>query len=536
MSNADHKEIIVTPEAKGMGLPPSPKGISVNLSRLSQKREIKLKAPRSAPMSRMESPAEYARLKEEAQHSKVFPASFLLLQSDAPTSAPDSDLQKLRIVRDFAGLDDTSWTPPNSQIAVGASHLMIAVNAALAVLDKSGGQLLRANLADLFSQLVQDAIIFNPRVIYDQFRDGWVIAACARSVDERNSWFLIAHSVGATPLGEWFIWALDASLTGRISTGHWADDVGLSVDNNSLYLTANMFGANGRFLYSKLRVVNKKEMQSGGILHGWDFWELHNADGSLACGVQPAVNMRAAGAQYLLNTTSDGQGLTLWSVTHTPRQGLLLKRRAVPTAPFQMPPNANQPLSEVKIETGDTRITSVVFRHGALWTAHTVAANWSPNNNPDNNVDSNVDSNAAAIHWLQINARAGAVIQQGIYGKAGYHYFCPAMMPDGEGNLALVFNRVGETEFPSIRFAGRLGSDEPNMLRASEPLQQSLTVGAAEWSLGSSLACLPDDSALWMIGQYAATEEDWATWVGAITYAEPEVEIIKLYFDKTDCA
>jgi hypothetical protein len=39
-----------------------------------------------------------------------------------------------------------------------------------------------------------------------------------------------------------------------------------------------------------------------------------------------------------------------------------------------------------------------------------------------------------------------------------------------------------------------------------------------------------------MIGQYAATEEDWATWVGAITYAEPEVEIIQLIFDDTDYA
>jgi hypothetical protein len=137
---------------------------------------------------------------------------------------------------------------------------------------------------------------------------------------------------------------------------------------------------------------------------------------------------------------------------------------------------------------------------------------------------------------LQINARAGTVIQQGIYGKAGYHYFCPVVMPDGEGNLALAFNRAGDTELPSIRFSGRLASGEPGNLQASAVLQQSLTAGPAEWSLSSSMACTPDDSTLWMIGQYAATEEDWATWVGAITYAEPEVEIIQLIFDDTDYA
>src|SRR5262249_53092691 len=156
----------------------------------------------------------------------------------------------------------------------------------------------------------------------------------------------------------------DASLNGKLRTGHWADDIGLSVDNNSLYLTANMFSAKGQFLYSKLRAVNKKEMQSAGILHGWDFWELRDADGSLSFSVQPALNLKAAGVQYLLNTTNDGQGLTQWSIKHAGRQDLLLKRRFIPTPSFQLSPNAKQPRADVEIETGDTRLTNVVFRHG----------------------------------------------------------------------------------------------------------------------------------------------------------------------------
>ena len=517
MSGADQKEIIFTPEAKGMRLLPSPKGVSVNFSRLNQKREIKLKFPRSTPMGRIENPAGYTKLKEEARFSQISSGALLFLQSDSQGTRMNSGQQKLCVARDFAGLDDTSWAPPNSQIATGPAHLLIVVNTALAIFDKTGRQILRVNLADLFSQLVHDAIIFNPRVIYDQFRDGWVIAACAHSVDERRSWFLIASSTDSIPLGGWFIWALDADFNGKIRTGHLADDIGLSVDNNSLYLTANMFNANTQFLYSKLRVVNKKEMQSGGILHGWDFWELRNADGSMVFGLQPALNLRAAEAQYLLNTTNDGQGVTQWSVTYAARQGPVLKRRFILTQSFQLAPNAKQSLTDVEIETGDIRLTNVVFRHGLLWTAHTVAADWGG------------DSNVAAIHWLQINARAGSVTQQGIYGAAHFHYFCPAVMPDVEGNLLMVFNRVGETEFPSIRCTGRRASDEPNALQASVLLQQSLTAGPAEWSVRSGVACAPDDSTVWMIGQYAATDEDWATWIGAATYTEPDVRIIGPY-------
>ncbi len=518
MSGTDQKEIISTPEAKGMRLLPSSKGVSVNFGQLKEKCEIKPKTPRLGPILRMENPATYARLKEEARLSKASGSSILFSQSDPQetketkeTKETDNgaDRKKMRVTNDFAGFDDDSRTPPNGQIAAGPEHLLIAVNTAMAIFDKTGRQMRRVNLADMFSQPVEDVIISNPKVIYDRFRDGWVLAACARSVDERRSWFLLACSTGSSPLDDWFAWTLDADINGKIRNGHWADDIGLSVDNNSIYLTANMFDANARFLYSKLRIINKRDMQSGGVLHGWDFWELRNVDGSMAFGVQPALNLKAAAAQYLLNTTNDGQGVTQWSVTYAARQEPFLKRRFIRTRGFQLAPNAEQLPSDVEIETGDTRLTNVVFHHGMLWTAHTVAADWGS------------ESNVAAIHWLQLNAMAGSVTQEGIYGAARLHYFCPAVMPDAEGNLVMVFNRVGESEFPSIRFTGRLASDEPDTLPASVPLQQSSTAGPAQWSLRSGGACAPDEGVVWVIGQYAAAPEDWATWVGAATFFSP---------------
>ncbi len=510
MGSADNQEIIVTPEAKGMRLFPSSRGVSVNFSSSNQKRETRLNTHRRVPIGRSEIAADYRRTKDEALLSPNAARALQLLQPDPRTIEIGSDLQTLSSPVDFAGLDDTAWTPSDSQLAAGPHHLLVAVNAALAVFDKTGRQMLRLNLSDLFSQFVHDAIIFAPRVVYDQFRCGWVMAACARSVDERQSWFLLAYSHNDNPLGEWWGWALDARDSGGIRTGHWADGIGLSVDNNSLYLAANMFGAQDRFLYSRLLVLNKKELQSGTVLHGWDFWEFRNADGTPAFGIQPALNLRAAVAQYLLNATGDGQGLTQWTITQPMRHHPILARRSIPTVSFQVAPDSKQPLTEVKIETGDARLTNVVFRHGLLWAAHTIAANWGD------------DANLAAIQWFQINPRAGCITQQGIYGAPHYHYFSPAVMPDGEGNLMMVFNRAGETEFPSIRLTGRRASDEANTLRASVLLQQSSTTGSCEWSMSCSAANAPDDPVVWVIGQYAAADEDWATWVGATTCSEPD--------------
>jgi hypothetical protein len=514
-STFDQQEIISTPEAKGMRSLPSPRGSIVNVSKLVARRGVGLKSSQSAPIGRAENLDEYTDLKISSASSSDAARALQLLQVDTSKPGASTTHQSLRLQAEFAGIDDTEITRPDCQIAAGPEHLIVTVNAAWVIFDKSGRQLLRRNFTDLFADLIDNAHIFSPKVIYDQFRDGWVMSACARSEDGQHSWFLLAYSTGSDPLTDWWIWALDARFDGGIKTGHWADGLGLSVDNLSLYLTANMFGIHDQFLYAKLRILNKKELQAGAVLHGWDFWQLRNFDGSVAFGLQPALNLRGAGAQYLLNSTPDGQGLTQWTISQLPRQTPILSRRFIPTIPYQLAPNANQPMSDRKIETGDTRLGSVVFRHGLLWTAHTIAANWG------------ADANVAAIQWFQINPRASCITQQGIYGAPQYHYFCPAVMVDGEGNLIIVFNRTGESDLPEIRFTGRCFTDEAGTMQESVLLQPSPAPGGVEWSNFSGAASSPDDSGVWIIGQYAATENDWATWIGSVRYVETHDDHVK---------
>ncbi|MCI0337109.1 MAG: hypothetical protein L0226_06005 [Acidobacteria bacterium] len=505
-STFDQQEIINTPEAKGMRIFPSSRGLIVRADSLVARRGVGLKPLRSVPVGHTENPIEYSILKTTSQVSPDAARALQLLQVD--TSKQDSSRmrQSLRLQVEFAGLDDTEITRPDCQIASGRDWLIVTVNAAWGVFDRAGRQLLRRNFTDMFAELIDDSTIFSPKVIYDHFRDGWVMVACARALDQRQSWLLLAYSLGSDPLGDWWIWALDVSSNGSNRSGHWADGIGLSVDNSSLYLTSNIFNSQGQFLYANLRILNKKDLQTGGVLREWDFWQLRNLDGSAAFGLQPAINLRPASAQYLLNALPDGQGLTQWTISQPPHQPPILSRRFIPTVPFQIAPSANQPTTDREIDTGDTRLGSVVFRHGLLWTAHTIAANWGD------------DANAAAIQWFQINPRTGCLTQQGIYGAPHYHYFSPAVMPDGEGNMIMVFNRAGEAEMPEIRFTGRCLADEGNTLQESVLLQQSPSAGGIEWSPFSGIASPPEDSDIWLIGQYAVTESDWATWIGSVTY------------------
>src|SRR5205085_6035758 len=138
--------------------------------------------------------------------------------------------------------------------------------------------------------VIGKAEIYNPKVIFDHQRGCWLLAACARSADRTRSFFLLAVSHTKDPQANWWVWALDAGRDGTLKTANWADGLGLAVDSSAVYLTANMFDAQARFVYSKIRVLYKREVYSGSTLHGWDYWDLRNQNGSPAFGVQPALN------------------------------------------------------------------------------------------------------------------------------------------------------------------------------------------------------------------------------------------------------
>jgi hypothetical protein len=506
--NTSKQEIISTPEAKGMRLPPSMRGKTVNLSRLPGESFATGISRRESRAGNLEAALDQARRKSVARESIESARSLQLLQQDLLSDERHGEIHPLRLTKNFAGLDEVGTAPSNCSISAGPLHLLVSVNSTIAIVEKNGKQAIRRLLPEIFSALTGPVLITSPKVLYDQFQSRWVIAACGHDLDGQHSRFLLAYSQTSDPLGDWWIWALDAGAEGSFKSNHLVDGLGLSIDNNSLFLTANVFGGHGQFLYAKFRVLNRKELLMGGILHGWEFWDLRNADGTPSFGLQPAVNLRPAGVQYLLNASNDGQGLTLWSYMEPLRQDPVLSRRFIPTVSFYLAPNARQAGTKTLIETGDTRLGPVIFRHGMLWTAHTIAANWG------------ADENVAAIQWFQINPRAGCVIHQGIFGAPQISYFAPAVVVDGESNMTMVFNRSSEQELPSIRFTGRRPSDENNRLQPSQLLQRGSHTESPEWMPFCSASVSPEDATVWATGQYAATEQDWSTWIGTVSFAE----------------
>jgi hypothetical protein len=422
----------------------------------------------------------------------------------APAAAPAGSTN-------FAGITATGWIPPDCTMATGPSHVLLSVNSSVAVFSKGGGgALLQRTLTQWFSNVVQNLTIFDPKALYDQHAGRWVLLAVAFRQNPNRSVFLLSVSATSNPLGNWRNYVFNAMVDGSTSTNNWADFPALGVDNQALYVTANMFAFGGNFQYAKIRVIPKAGPYSGGAAPFFDFVKMQNANNSMAFTIQPCHTFGAPQVEYLVNSGfPNGNTLTLWRITN-PTTAPALSRATVPTSAYSLPPNADQQGGAPPLNTGDVRVLHAVFRGDSIWAALTTTRNWGT-------------GNRASVHWFQVRAAANALVQEGVYGTRNSHYYYPAPCPDNNGNMILVFSRSGASEFGSIGYTGRrstdpLGTLQPSaLLRAGVAHYQALDSGGRNrWGDYNGVAADPANSrVIWFYREFASAVNTWATWVGS---------------------
>ena len=426
----------------------------------------------------------------------------------APALAPGA-------AANFEGIAATGWLPPDCTLAAGPEHVLVSVNSSVAIHAKAGGApLVSKTLTAWFANVAQGLTIFDPKALYDQHAGRWVLLAVAFAENPNRSVFLLSCSSSADPLGAWRNHSLDAMLDGVTATANWADYPGLGVDNQAIYLTANMFAFGGGFKYSKVRVVPKAGPYSGRAAPFFDLVRLKDADGTLAFAVTPCHTYGAPQVQYLVNSAfPSGSVLTLWSITN-PTTAPVLARKTVAVSPYSLPPNADQKGGGTPINTGDIRVLHAVFRGDSVWTALTTAHHWGG------------ASNRASVHWFQIRGATGTLVQEGVYGASSKHYYDPAPCPDNNGNMIMVFSRSGSTEYAQVRYTGRLSSDALGALQTSRLLKAGTanykaldSGGRNRWGDYAGVASDPANSrVVWFYSMYAVAGNQWATRVGSALF------------------
>ena len=420
----------------------------------------------------------------------------------------------------FQGIPDVgSVFPPDPHTAAGPNHIMGTVNRQFAIFNKTGSLLKLINAADWLAAVLPGASPCDPQIVYDHHHNRWVMTwiECGNGT---SSYLYVSVSDDDNPLGNWCIWRLPGDVNGATKNGFFNDYPKLGLDENAIYVTANMF--DNRFAYVQLRVIPTAQLYNNpcGPITWKDFWDLRNPNdpSETVFTTVPAVTFGTPGVEYLVDVdflNNTGNFVNLWSLSDPLSPTPTLAAVAVPVASFQGPPDASQLEGGFpRIDVGGRRNRNVVYQNGSVWTAHSIA---------------DPSGQYARARYVRIDVATATAIEDASLGREGFWYYYPAIHPDGNGNLVIAFTRSGTSEYASARYAGRLASDPPGLsnsleLKAGEANYVRTGSGSRNrWGDYMGIAMDPSDhSKVWMFVEYAASPADtWGTWFGSASYSTP---------------
>lgn len=441
--------------------------------------------------------------------------------------------------------------PPDPIGAAGPDHVVSLVNTSIEWHTKEGvnqlSQKLGPSPGSFFDPLTPVNNTFDPKVIFDAAAGRFIVVSLERNDTgapspgpANTSRILVAVSDDADPNGTWYFLAINSKTTSA-GIERWADYPGLAVDEEAIYITANLFSfsADGQdFGGVRLWIIDKATLYAG---TGGSF-TVHDpyADGGFATTTQPAMVLGSPPAgsigTYLVVysglSNSVDEFLQIFRVDNPLAAPTFLGPQFINVGNienFTSFPDATQNGTTTRIETNDRRALNAVWRNNRLWTTSTIV----PFSGPD--------SGQVTAHWWELNtASPGALtlIQQGDVGgedaAAGAQTFFSSITVDAFNNMAIGFSISAPGIYPGAAYTGRLatapaGTTQPVVIFAPGVDYYVRTFGGTRnrWGDYSGISLDPSESStFWVFNVYALArgtvfgEEDgrWGTRWGKFSF------------------
>jgi len=419
------------------------------------------------------------------------------------------------------------FTPADPHGAAGPNHLVNVVNVTLRIHGKTGTLLEDTALASFFSPLSPLTFTFDPKVVYDQHAGRFVVITLELTDDgaggsTETSRLLVAVSDDNNPVGTWFMVALDTKLDIG-GTDHFADFPGLAVDEEAIYVTANMFEfiADGNDFGGVRLFVIDKGLGRGGFYDGGvasaSVLDPY-AGGGIETTTQPAHVFGTAPAgvgtflvAYSGITTGTTEGVQIVRIDD-PLGSPTFLRQIVDVGNIEDLvtglPLAPQSGSSVEVATNDRRALNAVWFDDSLWVGATIDPK-----------AGDADTGEATAHWWEFDtsslgalslADQGSVLGEDI--ATDTYTFFPAVAVNGAGQLALGFSGSASSIFPGSFYTTREPADAAGTtsgsatLRAGTDFYERFLCGVENrWGDYSGVAVDPVDGCFWVYNKHAVT-------------------------------
>ena len=418
------------------------------------------------------------------------------------------------------------YQTPDPHGAVGPNHIVNVGNQSIQWFTKAGVQHMQTSLRNFFGPLNADYGISNPKVVYDQYANRFVVAAletylrqpvAPRTADLYDmSRIMVAVSDDADPNGTWYYYSINSMINvpdfsnpgEQIAT--WTDYMGIGLDRDALYFTGNLFpvartgtgATRGDAQGSRLWIVDKG-LGSGGLydrpqhplnIHTSTTVKTNVWDAARTAGVDYSGNytgerpeFRSMQPAHIYGNAPAGVGtwLVMYDGMNNGVQEIVdVVRVTNPLAPqptfkhfpinvgdiedtlfYPVDFSSPQRQTVAPINGGDRRITSVVWRDNSLYATTVIYPRTGP------------DSNQLTTHWFRFdtsNHHTITLADQGSIGgeELGFaaHTIWPAVNVDQHGNMVVGFTATGPNLYPGSYYAVRSPSDAPGTTRLAGTL------------------------------------------------------------------
>jgi hypothetical protein len=407
--------------------------------------------------------------------------------------------------------------PPDVTIAVGPNgYVMEMVNFAVSIgkhpncnpLCSTG---LSFHLASFFGLPPNSPRnISDPKVMYDGLSGRWF----ASILDATNNSVLLATSTTSNPTQGWFILELPFS--------NCPDRPNLGVNDDILAISATVVTDN---------------CQEHGSLQGMEFLLIHKFDLISGAGpprtltVQTDPNMPydlhpiqaydnnsplfmagidlPTGREALLRVMSFTRDITDPNFSQGVNIAFVPINYPIKSAP------ANQPGTNVQLETGEFRIQDAAWRDGVMWVTF------------NDSCTAEIDSSCIRLIQLRTAQPSSDTVTVGIEQDfdRGPNYFYPSLEIDKLGNMMFVFGTSSSDIFPSLMVSGQSVGDPLGSARAPFLLKSG---GASYTTSESGGTCQnvcrygdyfgsavdpTDPMRIWLAGQYVKPDSSYSTFI-----------------------
>jgi hypothetical protein len=427
------------------------------------------------------------------------------------------------LLNKFQGFTATNAIPPDVSMAVGPNNIMATVNgfpSVFRIFDKQGNVLKTISVASWFAPVSPDEY-GDGQVIYDHFAGRWVMNFMQYNATNQTAANLVAYSDDDDPIGTWYVYRFDTKKHGSVQTNTWGDYPQLGYDDESIYITTNVFpfgGGNG--LYTKLRVISKSQLygSNGGPVTWWDFWDIRRPNvnppnGAALWGIHAAFSYTAGQSGYLFYShASSANWYVLYKVLNPGSNSPRLRGKEIVSQTYYSTPNAGQLGGGTPLESGGSGCkTAPIVRDGKIFVAHSTG--------------NTTNVNYASAKYVIVDLNTASIIEQAELGAIGYYYIYPTITVDESENIAVTFTRSADSEYAGAFFSTKLNSDPPG-LSPSAAVQvglgnyQQVSQGRNRW--GDYMAIYLDPANnhdIFTHTEYATAGNSWATMIGHIIAA-----------------